>query len=81
MHIFDSPESFTLSLSERYEPNKNDENFAKVAVPEKLVVEQHLPQANSLVIGGSIEFKLSRNLDKSSELIGLLVISQDEHEV
>jgi hypothetical protein len=41
MHIFDSPESFTLSLSERYEPNKNDENFAKVAVPQKLVVEQH----------------------------------------
>ena len=52
MQIFDSPESFTLSLSERYEHKKNEENLANVAVPEKLVVEQHLPPANSSIIGG-----------------------------
>ena len=81
MQIFDSPESFTLSLSERYEPNKNEENLANVAVPEKLVVEQHLPLTNSSIMSGSIEFKLSRRSDMSFELLGLLVISQEEHEV
>ena len=80
MQIFDSPESFTLSLSEHYEPNKNEENLANRAVPEKLVVEQHLPPENSSIIGGSIEFKLSRRSDLSFELLGLLVISQEEHE-
>ncbi len=80
MQIFDSPESFALSLSERYEPNKNEENLANVAVPEKLVVEQHLPPSKTSIIGGSIEFKLSRRSDLSFELLGLLVISQEEHE-
>ena len=79
MHIFNTPESFTKSLSERYEPNKNDENVANIAVPEKLVVQQQLPPINSLVIGGSIEFKLSTKPYKSLELIGHLVISHGEH--
>jgi hypothetical protein len=81
MQIFDSPESFNLSLSEHYEPNKNEENLANVAVPEKLVVEQYLPPTNSSIMSGSIEFKLSRRSDLSLELLGLLVISQEEHEV
>ena len=77
--MFESAEAFNQALSLKVnDPNKNEENGAQLAVAEKVIQEQPIQQTNSLVIGGSIEFRLIRKADNSIELSGLLLISQDD---